>query len=222
MLKDIAEGAFKGRQSWNQIGRAAYRGYLSGACRQASRVVVKDPTASLMAAWINESFNARILIIIRHPCGFASSLDALNWPLDVIGLLRQETLMHDHLEPYRDTLRQARGDKWLTRGAIWGAIHTVFSRQMNQHPDWQVFRYEDLCIDPERLFTRIIDTLGLEKSKYAEDKIRSLSSTRSSDSGSTRRKSTEMPRIWQKRMSPGQIDAVNGIVSEFKLDFYQT
>jgi hypothetical protein len=36
-----------------------------------------------------------------------------------------------------------RNDKWLTRGAIWGAVHTVFARQLEVHPDWRVTRYEE-------------------------------------------------------------------------------
>ena len=60
---------------------------------------------------------------MRHPCGFASSLESLGWPLNVNALLNQKELMRDHLEPYKGILRRARNDKWLTRGALWGAIH---------------------------------------------------------------------------------------------------
>ena len=66
-IAGIGENAFQGRQGWKQLGRAVYRGYLSAATRTASNVIVKDPTASMMSAWIAEQFNARILIVMRHP-----------------------------------------------------------------------------------------------------------------------------------------------------------
>ena len=64
------------------------------------------------------------------------------------------------------------------------------------------------------------EKLGLELSHDALEKTESLSAEDSDDSGSTRRKSTAMPDIWQQRMSPGEVDAVMGIVSEFGLAYY--
>jgi len=220
LLQQIADGAFHGRQSWKQIGRAAYRGYLGAACRTATRVVIKDPTASLITDWIAKRFRAQILIVMRHPCGFASSLEALDWKLGVNSLLRQDALMQDHLEDFRDVLNRARNDKWLTRGALWGAIHTVFARQLERYPDWRLLRYEDLCADPVGQFETLSEEFGLKLNLRTRKKIEALSATDSTDSGSTRRNSRLMPDIWQQRMSPGEIDAVMGIVGEFGLDYY--
>lgn len=175
-----------------------------------------------MAAWIATQYQAQILVVIRHPCGFASSLEPLNWPLNVNVLLSQEKLMQDHLERFRDTMRQAGTDKWLTRGAIWGAVHTVFADQLRrQHSDWHLCKYEDLCVDPVRQFYALSENLGLEIGHNTRDKIRSLSEGDGSDAGNTRRNSATMPEIWRKRMSPGQIDAVTGIVREFGLEYYR-
>ena len=202
------------------MSRAAYRSYLGAACRTATRVVIKDPTASLMADWIANRFHAQILIVMRHPCGFASSLEALGWNLGVNSLLRQDVLMQDHLEGFRDVLNKARNDKWLTRGAIWGAIHSVFARQLASNPDWRLLRYENLCANPTGQFETLAEEFGLELNLSTRQKIEALSATDSTDSGSTRRNSHLMPDIWQHRMSPGEIDAVMGVVGEFGLDYY--
>ena len=220
MLQHIADGAFHGRQSWKQITRAAYRGYLAAACNNTGRVVIKDPTASLMTDWIANRFQAQILIVIRHPCGFASSLEVLGWNVGVNSLLRQQSLVQDHLEGFSDVLNRARNDKWLTRGAIWGAIHSVFARQLASNPSWRLLRYEDLCADPAGQFETLAEELGLELNLSTRQKIEALSATDSTDSGSTRRNSRLMPDIWRQRMSPGEIDAVMGIVGEFGLDYY--
>ena len=220
LLQLTANDALEGKQNWKQLGRAVYRGYLRSACRKADRVVIKDPTACLMTDWIARQFQAQILIVMRHPCGFASSMGSLDWPLNVNVLLGQKELMHDHLEPFRDTLRQARNDKWLTRGAFWGALHTVFAHQLDHNPDWVLLKYENLCADPAGQFETLAEKFGLELAAGSRQKIEALSTTDSTDSGSTRRNSQAMPEIWRQRMSSGEIDAVLGIVSEFKLDYY--
>lgn len=221
LVDEVAKGAFLGRQSWKQLGRSAYRGYLKSATRHASNVVIKDPTASLMSTWISEQFNAQILFIMRHPCGFASSLDALGWPVGVNRFLNQSALMHDHLEPFRGVLKRVRNDRWKTLGAIWAGIHLVYSRQMESKPDWYLYKYEDICLDPVGQFTSIAQNLGLELQERSLEKIRALSATDSTDPGSTRRKSKSMPDVWRQRMSTSQIDAVMGVVGDFGLDFYQ-
>lgn len=221
ILQTIANDAFRGRQNFKQISRAIYRGYLKSACQEARWIVVKDPTAALMTAWIAARFQAKVLIVTRHPCGFASSLESMDARLNVNALLRQEELMQHHLEPFRDTMNQARKDKWLTRGAIWGAIHTVFMNQLGEHTDWNVCKYEDLCIDPARQFLDLTKTLGLETSQVTLKKIRGLNKPGDNDAGSTRRESAVMPKIWHKRMSPGEIDAVKGMVQAFGLEIYK-
>jgi len=173
-----------------------------------------------MTDWVAERFSTHILIVMRHPCGFASSLESLDWKLSIHNLLRQDKLMQDHLEDFRDVLEQAGNDKWLTRGALWGAVHTVYARQMVNQPDWRLIKYEDLCADPAGQFEALANEFDLELSIHTRQKIKMLSSTASKDSGSTQRNSRLMPGVWRQRMSPGEIDAVMGIVAEFGLEFY--
>ncbi len=220
IVHSVADKAFRGLQGRKQLVRAAMRGYWSPATRPASRVIVKDPTAVLMTEWIAKQSEAQILIVMRHPCGFASSLDALNWPFSVNTLLHQENLMQDHLAQFEDVIRHAENDIWLTRGAIWAASHTVFSQQLKSHADWHLCKYEDLCEDPVGMYASLAQKLGLELSNHAVKKIQSLSTSDNTDSGSTRRNSKAMPNIWRQRMSLGEIDAVMGIVGEFRLSYY--
>ena len=207
-------------QSWKQLLRAGYRGYPRAATRPAHRVVVKDPTASLMTVWIARQFAAQVLVVMRHPCGFASSVDALGWQLRTNSLLRQQALMRDHLEPYTDVLRQVRHDEWLTRGAIWASIYKVFTRQLETHDDWHLCKYEDLCNDPVNRFSTLAQEFGLRMGQQVHRKLKVLSSTPGTNPGSNRRDSGSMPGIWRQRMSPGQIDAVMGVVGDFGLDYY--
>jgi hypothetical protein len=221
-LQLAVDSAFRGLQCGKQLTRAAYRGYWGAATRSASRVVIKDPTACLMTAWIAQQYNAKILIVMRHPCGFASSLAKLDWQVSVNFLLRQENLMREYLGCYEDVMRRATNDKWLNRGAFWAAIHKVLIEQMASHPDWVLSKYENLCSDPNGQFSSLAQKLVLELNGNARSKIQ-LDSTKtrtSSDAGSTRRESRLMPYIWKQRMTKGEIDAVMGVVAEFGIDDY--
>jgi hypothetical protein len=220
IVHQSAKSAFMGSQSLNQLARAAYRHYWKAATRPARQVIIKDPTASLMSAWIASEFDAQILFVMRHPCGFASSIEALDWKLGVNSLLHQDTLMRDHLEPFRNLLDRARNDKWLTRGVIWASMHLVYTKQMRSNTGWLLHKYEDICNNPTKLYTSITKELNLELSEKALEKIHLLSTKDDTDPGSTRRNSKAMPDIWRERMSPGEIDAVMGIVNEFGLRYY--
>ncbi|WP_191621205.1 hypothetical protein [Marinihelvus fidelis] len=210
-----ADRAFAGQQGLKQWARAAYRGYLGNAMTGRARVLVKDPTACLMAEWLARHYPIRVGIIFRHPCGFASSLSQLEWDFRVDRLLSQPGLLRKHLSRHEQLLRQAGKDPWLRKGAFWGALHHVFLAQSMDHPDWVLWPYESLCAEPEAQFQALARSLDFDVDDNALR--RALPSVRhnSPDSGSTRRHSQSMPASWRKRLSAAAIDAVEGIAREF-------
>jgi hypothetical protein len=220
-IEAVAQSAFSGKQVRKQLVRAAYRGYLRTALRRAGRVVVKDPTAPLMTAWLAEKFDATPVIIIRHPCGFASSIGKLDWEVSVRHFLRQPALMKDHLGPYADIMERAASDIWLTRGAVWAAIHRVLLSQVKQNPNWIVCRYEDLCNSPVEGFVQLAGKLNITLDSADKKRILSKSAKNKADPGSTYKISAHMPEVWRQRLSLGQVDAVEGIVREFGFADYE-
>lgn len=209
IIGHTGERAFAGRQGARQLARACYRGYLSATVRRRGPVLVKDPTACLMTAWIANRFRPRILILYRHPCGFASSLAQLGWDFNIDRLLAQDKLMKRHLAPYESALRASRGDTWLRRGAFWGALHRVFLDQLNRGNDWVIWPYESLCANPDAQFAAIARRLGLPATGSAPETTHARTGARR-DTGSTRRPSESMADVWRKRLTPGQVDAVTG------------
>ena len=73
-------------------------------CR--SRPLVKDPTAFFAADWLAATFGMRVIILIRHPAAFASSLKRLHWHFDFNDFLAQPELMRDVLWPFEDAIHQ--------------------------------------------------------------------------------------------------------------------
>jgi hypothetical protein len=173
-----------------------------------------------MTQWIATRYNAQVAVIVRHPCGFASSLESLGWPLSTYALLRQDELMQQHLSRFESLLRRVQHDKWMTRSAIWGCINHVLLRQAANSPDWFILKYEDLCKDPEGRLKELARHLDMELHVEAMESAIANSQIASTDPGSTQRISSNMPHIWKTRMSPAQIDSVLGVAREFGLGLY--
>jgi hypothetical protein len=90
-----------------RMGRDAgifLRGRLAG-----QTPLLKDPFAVFSALWFARRLGCQVVITIRHPAAFASSLVRLNWPFDFSDLLAQPLLMRDWLEPFRAEMEELAG-----------------------------------------------------------------------------------------------------------------
>ncbi len=136
------------------------------------RPLLKDPFAIFSVPWFAERLNCQIVLTIRHPAAFASSLKRLNWLFDFGDLLRQPLLMRDYLERYRPHMQAARTDDIIGQaGLLWAMIYRVVHIAADGNPAMQVVRHEDLSMDPSVGFHRLYDELGLSFSSGVEREI---------------------------------------------------
>lgn len=214
--------AFRGEQTPKQLLRSAYRGYWRSSFGRYDKVLVKDPTAVLMADWIEHEYSAQIVSIIRHPCGFASSILPLGWDLSLKRFLRQKHLVQDYFKEYENLLVRVSkvSDPWVKAGALWSVINTVVL-QRHKSNGRIICKYEDLCENPLSAMKELTQMLKLESdiSKISDSREGVTSST-ANDAGSTARDSQQMASIWMSRMTDQQINTVMGVVSEFGLARY--
>lgn len=134
------------------------------ARRRGARALIKDPFALLSAEWIAARSQAQVVLLVRHPAAFASSIKRLGWRLDVGWLLDQPALMSGDLAPFRAELEadQRGGSDLLDHAAlVWRAFNSVVLRYSRDHPDWCLVRYETLAEDPVGGFRTLFETLGL-------------------------------------------------------------
>lgn len=218
-LKGRIDRAFSGRQTRQQLLRAAYRHYFWSSIRPFDRVVVKDPTAVLMADWIAARYSAKVLVVIRHPCAFVSSIMALGWRLSNFRFLDQPQLMSDYLQPFEAMIRRAEADPWTRAAAVWSMINLVLLGQLEHHPDWVLCKYEELCVDSASQFAALGNKLGLDIPSKRYSGSEQPNREVAGGSGSTNMISSDMPYIWKERLSGAQVDAVLGVVSEFGLSY---
>ncbi|HBY06402.1 MAG TPA: sulfotransferase family protein, partial [Chloroflexi bacterium] len=119
----------KSLRSLKDAGRMLRDGgwFLSGQVRRA-RPLLKDPFAVFSAPWFAQALGCRVVIAVRHPLAFVSSLKRLGWDFDFLDLLAQPLLMRDHLEPYQAEMEAllATPEDVIGQGSLlWRMVYTV-------------------------------------------------------------------------------------------------
>ncbi len=131
---------------------------------ETQRALLKDPIAFFSAPWLANTFDADVLLLVRHPAAFASSLKRLGWGFDFRNLTSQQELMDGPLAAHADELRAAEAaDLDIIDVAIvlWRVFNSVALTYRADHPTWLVRRYEDLAGNPVEAFRALYSDLGL-------------------------------------------------------------
>jgi hypothetical protein len=198
-----------------RFGREAVAAPL-GRLRR-SRILCKDPIAVFSAPWLADHYRADVVVCIRHPAGFASSLLRLNWDFDFSNWLRQPLFMRDCAGEYAAEIEEfARRPPPRVEQAIllWRVIYARVHHYQVTHPGWTFVRHEDQAADPVSTFRDIYRDCGLD---FSPDVRRFL--VQSSGEGnpeelppeafkSVRRHSAAAARTWVTRLSPEVIRQV--------------
>src|SRR5919109_2579473 len=144
-----------------------YNGLMRG-----QRVLLKDPFAVFSTPWFAKRLHCKVVIAVRHPAAFVSSLKRLHWPFDFQDLLNQPLLMRDHLEPYRAEMESVRPEDVIGQAALlWKLIYRSVHTIRELHPDFLMVRHEDLSLDPIPGYRALYDALGLELTPRVEKTI---------------------------------------------------
>jgi Sulfotransferase family len=181
------------------------------------RPLIKDPIALLASEWFAQRFNARVVVMIRHPAAFASSVNRLSWEFGFEHWLDQPSLLRDWLGPFEEEMRHhARVGVDLVEQAIlmWRALYTVIDGLRSRHPEWSFVRHEDLSADPITGYRDLFVALDLAWSERVEKEIRASSATGNPGEvpiwrhGSVKRDSSAATQTWRSRLSPDDIERV--------------
>ncbi|PSR17472.1 hypothetical protein C8255_12515 [filamentous cyanobacterium CCP3] len=116
---------------------------------QKLRPLLKDPLALFSAEWLSLKFNADILVLIRHPAAFVSSIKRKHWEFPFDHFLKQTSLMEslpeylqlevkDYTETPQDIIHQA--------SLVWKICHFQISQYIIQYPEWLFLKHENLSL----------------------------------------------------------------------------
>jgi hypothetical protein len=212
------------RQAARAVRNAATFAWNRAAGR---RPLVKDPLALLSAEWLASTFDMNVLVSIRHPLGFVSSLVRMGWFFDYSDLLAQERLMSTLLRDSRTDIEQAAAsrDPVLNAAVLWKVLHRVIAGYVDRHPDWLFVRYKELASDPLHQFEPIFARLGIPFGDRERKVIEYLSGSgnpeeRPNDPRVTRVDSSAHVKSMMRRLSETDRERVRSIVAPVSERFY--
>jgi hypothetical protein len=200
-----------------------------GARARRARPLLKDPIALFSAEWLADRFEARPVVMIRHPAAFAGSLKRLNWRFDFMNWAGQPLLLRDHLGPYRERiLDQASrpGDIIDQAILLWNGIHHVIERYRELHPVWEFVRFEDLAASPLEGFETLSRYLGTPWDERSRARVARFSSTRNVKEvpawqhRRVKRDSRAARTSWVRRLTEEERDRVRAGTADVAGRFY--
>ena len=191
------------------------------------RPLIKDPFAIFSAPWFATRLGCRVVITVRHPAAFASSLKRLDWPFDFHNLLDQPLLMQKWLDVDRAEMEMARSDDMIGQAALlWRMVYRVIARMMKLHPSFIVVRHEDLSLDPVPGYRDLYAALDLDFTPKVEQAI--LNASSSENPTELSKKKVHAVKLdsrtnldnWKKRLKETEITRIREITGKTAKLFY--
>ena len=215
-----------------QIWKATHRWVRWTSRRfRGHRPLVKDPIALFATPWLADRFGLDVVVMMRHPAAFCSSIKIKNWVFDWRHWTSQTELMNTLLAPFADDLaRQERGIDLIDQGILqWRIFHHVIDTYRKARPDWLFVRHEDLSIDPVSGFRKMFEHCRLPWSAQSEATVRNCSEEGNLQDAAVAGKSTHFVQLdsaknvknWQKRLSPMEISRIRKGTEDIASRFYQ-
>lgn len=217
--------ALRSRKDFLRMGRdflIFYNGLMRG-----QRVLMKDPFAVFSTLWFAKKLDCKVVVTVRHPAAFASSLKRLNWTFDFQNLLDQPLLMRDYLEPYRDQMQSVEADDIIGQAAVlWKVIYRSVHAACELNPDFIIVRHEDLARDPVTGYRNLYKLLDLDFTPRVEKFILNSSSSEN-PAESSRKKVHDFKLdsranidVWKKRLAPLEIDRIREMTQDVSPLYY--
>ncbi len=218
-------GSLRSQKDFLRMGRDLSV-FMNGKLR-GQRALLKDPFAVFSAPWFAQKLNCQVVITIRHPAGFASSLKRLNWPFNFRDLLDQPMLMRDHLETDRADMEAMQADDIVGQSALlWRMIYRSVHATRSLFPDFKIVRHEDLSLDPVAGYKSLYESLGLTFDEKVRDTI--LNSSSSENPTELSKKKIHSVKLdsranmdnWKKRLTSDEITRIRKMTEEVSHLFY--
>lgn len=192
------------------------------------RPLMKDPLALFSSEWLSSSFDMDVVILIRHPAAFASSLKVKGWSFPFSHLLKQTALVDRYLSDFREELKEySINEKDIISQSIllWKITHHVIASYQDAYPDWLYLRHEDLSRSPSNGFAQVYEYLGLEFSPAIQSRVKSSSARKNPTETSRNIHNVNRDSIsniwnWKNRLSQEEIQRIYEGVGDLGKRFY--
>jgi hypothetical protein len=205
-------------RDWSRFGVWRSRG---------ARPLLKDPIAVFSSEWLADTFDADVVVMIRHPAAFVNSIKRRQLRHPFHHFLNQPLLMRDLLQPYREEIERfaAAEQPLLDQGILlWNLIHHAIGRFREVRPGWQFIRLEDVARDPVVQFEQLYGALGLTFDADVRRTVIEHSAASNPvevvDMASRRRDSKASVVAWKKDLSAEEVETVRQGTAPLAGTFY--
>lgn len=190
--------------------------------------LLKDPIAVFSAEWMARSFEMQVIVLIRHPAAFVSSLMRKGWTYSFTHFLHQPLLMEEQLGLFKNEIAEyaARPPEIIDQACLlWRIIYHIVSKYQARHDDWIFLRHEDISRDPLRYFNLLFVELGLELTPDIETMIKEYSNSANPiESSLTNHELKLNSRAniwnWKQRLTSKEIVHIRQKVEDVSMKFY--
>ncbi|MEK6221079.1 MAG: hypothetical protein N2D54_02405, partial [Chloroflexota bacterium] len=218
-LRSIKDTARMGRDAWR---------FLFGKITQQRRML-KDPFAVFSAKWFAQQLGCQVVITVRHPAAFISSLKRLGWSFNFNDLLNQRLLMRDWLASFEDEIKdlQSKPNDVILRGALlWRMIYHVVHQYQQENQPFLIVRHKDLSLSPINEFKNLYKKLNILYTPKAQTGIRIA--TQFGNPAEVSEKSVHSVKLdshanifnWKKRLNPEEIDRIRESTADVAAHYY--
>lgn len=191
--------------------------------------LMKDPIAVFSCDWLARRFDMNVIVMIRHPAAFVSSLRRLQWGHDFNNITQQPLLLQNHLQPFIDDIEKfAREPQDILDQAIllWRMMHHMILQYQQTHQDWIFLRHEDISADPLERFAYLFKQLNLDFSYNVKKTIEEYSNP--SNPGELNKghqivklDSKTNIKSWKKKLTESEVNYIRSKVEDISSAFYK-
>lgn len=189
--------------------------------------LMKDPVAIFSVEWLASRFDMDVVMTIRHPAAYVSSLKRLNWFTKFADFLAQPLLMRDHLSSFQDEIECIAGKPQdIIDNAIlsWKVMFSVLQKYKNLHPDWIFLRHEDISMNPLLHFKELYEKFGLNFTDNIARRIEKHSNINVSNDNRAPfdilRNSKSNIHVWRNRLNRKEIKKIRDQLFELSFQLY--
>jgi hypothetical protein len=184
---------------------------------RGKRSVIKDPFAFMSTEWLQREFNTDVLVMVRNPLSFVSSLKKMEWPFDFDNFLRQYWLMDGYLSEFKDDIEEFSKNKKdiIDQGILlWNIFYTYANDMRKIHPGWVFLKLEDFSAQPEKHFKELCETFYIEYTEKMKKKVLELTSEKNPIESkkevvhSLNRNSKKQRDIWKGRLTDQEVKRI--------------
>jgi hypothetical protein len=140
-------------------------------------VFFKDPIGFFSSEFIHSRYNAKVIILVRHPAAVIKSFFRVRWDLDA-RVLDKHDLDNEVRQKYMEVLSKQYSKNSLNRikqieklALIWNVFYYQAYKWKENYKNWIVIRHEDFSTSPVESFNELFRSLNFEMNPEVEKYI---------------------------------------------------